>query len=280
MRLKAAARHFDQLTCTDAYTSGSPFLAQFDLFDDARRDSLNVQRRIVSVAPPILPPTRRVFAVADAEGPTQQWIVGEVTTDFFRKEAIRRKWICQRALGLASFYSFAGLLGGTATATAYGGRAWVKGSKEVEISSGLYNVWDLYFASTESASDLVLLDGTYFLKRTTYDTEGGFLAFQVDELIDPLVTVTLTNRTYAPVTDTWSTITDTVPGLLIRWQSHFRYFAQFDQKYLPGDAHLIVTQADVTTLKAGDRVSFNGKAHTVLTPYVDGAVWSAHVRPA
>lgn len=280
MKLAAAARHFDRLPCEDAYGAGSPFLAQFDLFDDTRRDGLTAERRIVSVAPSVEPPARRVFQVAEPGGLVHYWIVGDVATDYFRQAALRRKWICHEAQGLANLYTFADAIRGAATGTAYAAKAWIKGSKELEISSGLYNVWDLYLARTETAPDVVELGGTFFLKRTAYPTEGGFLAIQADELEAPAVSVSLQTRTYHPVTDSWTTATDVVPGFFIRWQSHFRYFAQYDQKYEPGDAQLLLSRADVPALKQGDLVALDGRGYTVLAARDEGAIWSAHVRPA
>jgi hypothetical protein len=280
VKLSAVARYFDGLICDDAYTAGSPFQVQFDLFDDTRRDGLTAERRIVSVAPEVNPPSRRVFVINEAGGQTHRWIVGDVATDYFRSRPIRRKWICHEAQGLADLYTYMGAITGTPATSAYAAKAWIKGSKELEISSGLYNVWDIYLARTETVPMVIRLGGKYYLTRTAYDTEGGFLALQTDELVDPSVSVTLVTRNYQPVTDIWTTTETTIPGFLIRWQSHFRYFAQYSAKYEPGDAQLLVLKTDAPLLKQGDLVTVAGVGYTVLSTTDEGGHWSAHVRPA
>ena len=276
MRLNRAASFFDRLVCRDAYGTAS-FKAQLNLFDDSTRDGLGSVRRVLSTAPAIMMPARRAIAT---EG--KVWLVGESHPDYFTNGTIRNKYTLHQADALVSLMTFSEALAGSAGYSLYAARAWVKAAKQVEVSSELFNTFELFVAATESLPDLcvVQVGGDLLLAQDPYPTEGGFLAAHAVHLPEPLATASLHRRTYQPVTDTWGEVVSSLPVLRMRWQEHFRYFARYSTPYAAGDQQIIVRKADAPLVGPSDTLTLASQTYTVVVAYDEGDVWSIHGRPA
>jgi hypothetical protein len=278
MKLANAAKLFDRLTCADAYSPLDTFNAQFDLFDDTKRDGLTAQRRILSTAPGVVLPARKTLGI-DGE----HWIVGELNKDFYKHSAIRYKYIMHQAEGLATVKTPEQTLAAAAGFSAYAGRTWVKTSKEIEISSEMTNVYDLVFADSEAIAEdqFILLSGRWFLVRGVYQSPGGFLMALSDELEEPALTTANVNaRVYQPVADTYTDAIAVVPAIRIRWQSHFRYLQRAATKFKAGDIVLLVRKTDIVAPEAGHEVSVAGQNYLIAAVIDDGSVWALHLNNA
>ena len=275
MKLANAAKFFDRLVCQDAY-GNARFNAQFNLYDDATRDGLGAVRRILSTAPEVVVPSRRVIA-ADSE----QWLIGDSHTDYFGNGAIRRKYIAHKADALAAIRSFGEFLSGNHGATAYAARVWIKTSKQVEVSSELFNVYDVLFSASEKipAGSVVTIGDEHYLAFASYTTEGGFRAVRAMELPDPLVDGEVVSRAYNPTTDTYADTHKVAKLIKVRWQDHFEYFAQYAPSYKVGDVQLIVLRA-VGGVSVGDHIKAPGCVYRAIEVTSEGDVWSIHGRPA
>lgn len=276
MKLSSAARRFDRLVFSDAYTSTPLFKGQFDAAAVPTRDSLTDVRQVLSVAPIVSIPSRRVIKTADGV----QWIVGGETRDYFNASTIRSEYVVHQADGLASLKTFDQTLQGQAGYALYAARIWVKSEKEVEIDSGLMNVFNIYTASNESVQEgsLVSLGGRWHLVRTTYPSAAGFQVVVADELPEPVVvTANVSVRQYIPINDTYAETVVSVSAVRIRWQAHFKYLSEASKKFKPGDTVLVVRKASVT-LKAGDAVTVAGGSYCIEAVLDEGAVWAAHLR--
>lgn len=276
MKLANAARHFDKQVFTDAYGT-STFNGQMNLFDDSVRDGLTVERRIISVAPTVVIPARKTVKM---DG--QTWILGDAARDYFKASSIRHKYVAHLATDLAAARTFEQQLMAQAGLAVWTSRVWVKGSKEIEISSEITNVYDLYFASTEALSEgmLVQMGGQYHLIRSLYPSTGGFLVALVDALEGSVVTTaSFSQRVYQPLTDTYQTTPIVVSALFLRWQSHFRYPRVGVDRFKAGDKVAIVLKSAITP-KAGDAVTVAGQAFTVKAVLDEGTCWGLHLRDA
>lgn len=275
MKLKAAARRFDKLVCADAYNPATTFKGQIGLYDDSTRDGMTVERRVLSVAPEVTIPARRTII---ADGLT--WMLGDHHRDYFKESAVRHKYVAHQADELVSVKTFEQAIAGTAVIGVWASRVWVKAAKEIEASSDITNVYDIYFAKGENVPEgsLIQMSGRWHLVRTTYPTTAGLLVALSDELPEPVLTpVTVTLRTYVPATDTYTTSATTVTALRIRWQSLFRYPVRAADKYKPGDVVLLVRKSD-GTVKAGDRLPVAGETFNVISVLDEGTLWSCHLR--
>lgn len=275
MKLKNVAKLFDRLTFADAYNLGTTFKGQMDVFDDSKRDGLTIERRIMSVAPAVVIPARRTVI---ADGIT--WLIGDSQRDYYKSEAIRHKYVVHQASELASVKTFEQAIANAAGTQAWAARTWIKSAKEIDISSDLTNVYDIYFARGETIPEktLVYLGGRWHLVRTTYTSAAGLLVALVDELPEPVVTsATLKDRVYVRSSDSYTETTVTVTAVRIHWQSFFEYPVRGAEKYKPGDVVLIIRKADGTP-NANDKITVAGESFNVVSVTDEGSVWSAHLR--
>lgn len=274
MKLAAASRFFDRLVCQDAYGVAT-FKGQFNLFDDSVRDGLTVERRILSVAPEVVMPARNTF---QADG--QVWLVGDVSRDYFGNAAIRHKYVVHLAQELSPVRTFEEVLTNQAGQSLWTSRVWVKASKEIEISSAMTDVFDLYFSPKENVPEgaLVQIGGRWHLVRSTYQSTGGLLVALADELPEPVVaSASFDQRTYVPATDSYNVNPIVVPAIRLRWQSHFRYPLRGVDRYKAGDIVLIVSKSDITPV-AGDFTNIGGIRYKVDSKLDEGTTWSLHLQ--
>lgn len=275
MKLSAVARRFDKLTCADAYAPATTFKAQFSLFDDSTRDGMTVERRVLSVAPTVTMPTRKTIR---ADGLT--WLVGDHHRDYFNDEAIRHKYVVHQATELAVAKTFSEVIGAAAGYSAWASRVWLKGSKEIESSSDIVSVYDVYFAPGEPIAEgtLIYMASRWHLVRALYPSTAGMLVALVDQLPEPVVvSATVDKRTYVPLTDAYTTAAATISGVRVHWQSHFRYPVSGLFKYKPGDLVLLVRKADLAAPTVGDKVTIGGDVYVIESKLDEGLCWSLHL---
>lgn len=274
MKLKNAAKYFDRTIFADAYDLLRTFQGQFDVFDDSKRDGLTIERRIISVGPDVVVPARRTVV---ADGVT--WMFGDAARDYFKGESIRHKYVAHQATELVSVKTLAQALAGSAGLQAWASRVWIKAAKEVESSSDVTDVFDIYFSPTEAVPEgsLILMAGRWHIVRSLYQSAGGLLVALADELPEPVVTTcTFKDRTYNPVTDSYTAADSTVPVVRIRWQSHFRYPNRGSDKYKPGDISLVFSKTVTPT--TADKVTVGGISYNVLSVLDEGSTWLVHAR--
>lgn len=274
MKLAAAARRFDGQLFADAYNPLTTFKGQWDLYDDSRRDGMTIERRILSVAPTVTMPARRAVAY---DGLT--WLIGDSQRDYYKDQPIRHKYVAHQATEAVAPRSFADVLNGLAGTPAWAARVWVKGSKEIEISSDIADVFDIYFAPAETVVEnmLVHMSGRWHIVRTVYPSTAGLLVALADELPEPVVvTAAFASRTYLPNTDSWSVDPISVQALRLRWQSHFHYPMRGVEKFKSGDQVLVVLKSAITP-KAGDLVELSGDGYRVDSVLDEGTTWALHL---
>lgn len=277
MKLTTAAAYFNDTLFEDAYGSGEFFRGRLEAYPDNMRDSLATDRRILQVSPKIVMPARR--AVVSEE---QEWLIGDLAVDMHRGEPLRHKYIVHKADGQALLYTMAQAIKNLTPRAVWSSRLWVKEWREPEEDSRMIGAFNFFFAEGETVEDATLIQyrGRWHISRAAYSSAGGFLISVADELPGSLVLpVSFTSRAYNPKTDKTTDTAINVTGLLIRWQSHFAYFANAAATYEAGDAKVVVHKADVTP-KSGDTLSVDGKKFRVVEVADETDVWGLHVRHA
>jgi hypothetical protein len=275
MKLTNAAKAFDNTIATDAYGTAMLY-CQFDLYDDARRDGMTVERRIISAAPDQILPARRVVTVNG-----KQWILGDGAEDYFKGRTIRIKYVGHQASGLAALKTVEETLTGAAGHALYAATAWVKAAREIEISSELTNVPTLYTAAGEPvhANQIAILNGAVLWLRKPYQTTAGLQACVADELDDPWDTATIESRIYDPLTDSYTGAPVAATVLRMRWQEHFEYFSKAQGTYERGDCVIWVTKAALN-VKINDEVTLSDGRWRVLRVADEGTTQSLQLRRA
>lgn len=288
MDLLTAASYFNDTVFTDAYSATS-FKGRLLDYPDSMRDSLATVRRILQVDPTVTIPSRRVV-----DGSGAKWMVGDNEMDYFRGAALRNKFIIHKATELASFYTFDAALANTPTKQFWAARLWVKNSKEVNESASEFGDYQVFVSKDEELRhpnyadgtffegrewhNLIKIDGRWNLVRIVNRTVGGFQSAVVDELPEPVsVSVTLDNRTYNAVTDTYTDTTATVAAINLRWQSNFTYLNQYSTQFVVGDAVLKMLKTAATPV-AGSTVTMLNRNYKVVSVADEAPCWAVHVR--
>lgn len=281
MRLADAASFFDKVVCQDAYNgAAATFLAQLDLFDDSKRDGATVARRVLSVSPSVTLPAR---GAVTAHGDV--YVLGGEHKDSFKGNVVRRKFVAHRAEGLGAIKTLEQAILGSAGTPAYGARVWVKDMKQVDTSSELRALFDLYFAAGEplAVGAVVSLDGRLHLVRNTYLSTAGFRLGEADELPDTTlasIAYTRSGGSYDAVNDViGSSAPVTVPALWHKFQTAFEYLRPSAETFRPGDITVNVSKAGVAAAGAGDTLTLLGDTWRVVDVRDNGAnVWMLHCR--
>ncbi len=277
MKLSDAARYFDKLVVSDAYGVDADVLGQMDLYDDVKRDGITAVRRILSVGPGVILPTRGVVTING-----EAYLVSHLPAyDFFHASPIRAQYIIQRADGLAEIKTILQELTNSPGMSAYAAKVWLKSTKEVDESSDATSRLNVYFTNGEmlAPKDLIKLGTDWFFVRLVYATASGFLDTEVDQIDAPnFETAIYDKRTYNPISDSHTTTVVTVKVLRLRWQSSFEYLNSLAAKYAEGDDVLMVAAAAVPAPTTGDVIHLADGDRRVDDFYDVGGVWHLHVR--
>jgi hypothetical protein len=290
MTLTEAAGYFNNTEFLDAYDNSISILGRVAAYDDNSRDSLSTDRRIITVSPGTVIPTRRVVTFAGGTA----WIVGELTEDYHGEAQLRNKYVLHKVSGLATVKAFDEALLGEAGKTLFAGKLWVKDVKESEESSDVFGTYHIYVSSYEDIRDpdfangtfhdgreknvLINLQGKWFIVRDSFESAGGFTVAVTDELPDPVVIdVDFITYTRNRVTETNTPTTNSIKAINLRWQSHFSYPDLYSVDFKRGDAQILILKDDVTP-SAGSTVALSGRPFKVVSILDNGKVWSVHLR--
>lgn len=279
MKLKNAARYFDNDTVTDAYSGAVLFKAQFSSYDQSSPDGSFNRRRTVSVAPGITPAARRVVTVQGVN-----WVMGELVMDSFKDKPIRQTAAAKEATDL-----FAVLTPGEAALRlaglqVYGHRAHLKDTVNSVTDSGYDPQYEVFFGITETIKRGYFLRSAkgYFHIRTVQFANEGYWTAIADELSrEPAnaadVSVTFTGA-YNPITETYGTgITTT--GVMLDMYKLYEFNTEADPRNQSGDMTLIVAKSALTPT-ASQELTINGVVwrNVKFTEYHDA--WNLQIRRA
>lgn len=279
MRLRDAARYFDQTVCADAYTPSLTFKGQLDLFDDSKREGAVVERRVLSVDADVSLPPRGVFT---AHG--EAFLLGALHQDSFAGYVIRRKFVCHRADGLATVQTLEQAILGTSGSASYAARAWVKDEKEIAATSALVSFYDLYFAEVVAIGAIVTLAGRMHAVRNAYPATSGFFVCEADELpltcVAAIVYTDKSGQVYDAASDTKGGLTPvSCSALWHRFQTQYEYLRPPADTFQPGDITVNVSKSNIATAGAGDTFTMLGSTWRVASVRDNGAnVWMLHAR--
>ena len=279
MKLKSAARYFDNDTVTDGYTGALLFKAQFSSFEQASPDGSFQRRRVVSLAPGIAPASRRVVVVQG-----MHWIMGELVTDAFKDKPIRQTSAAKEATDLFTLLTPAQAALKSAGTSIYGHKQYLKDTVNSVTDSNYDPQYEIFFGITEN------LKAGYFLKSAQqylhirsllYANEGYWVAVS-DELAtnpatDAEVTATFAG-VYDPVTETHAAGVTTT-SIMLDMYKLYNFNTEADPRNQAGDMSLIVAKSAVTP-KADQLITIAGVnwKNIKFTPYFDA--WNMQLRRA
>jgi len=273
VKLHNVAKKFDKTVASDAYTPATTFKCQLDPLTLFSVDGTAVKRRQLSTAPDVSIPSRRAIQIG-----SQVYVIGDVSPDYHNGTPIRNNYVIQGADHLAQLNTIAAELAGTARTTSWASLDYNKHITDQRDSADYQAQYMLFFGKGESIPELVYLNSKWYLKMIGYESVSGIQSVLANELAEPAFeTITYTNRTYVPATDTWTETTSSVKIFRVRWTEYFRYLTKASENYERGDMQVFVLKSAATP-KVSDKLTLSDGVWTILSMQDEGLTWSLHAR--
>lgn len=275
LTLADASSYFDRTPILDADTGAIKFYGQVDPYQDSIRDSATAYRRILSVRPGTVIPTKRVVRILGST-----WLVGASELDG-QSVAHREKYVLHPAPSALAVASLSGHVMGAAPAANWGEMVWLKDGKEDASSSRAVPMFTAYVSAKAALAeyDVITLGGFGYLVAPPHLQASGVLSATCSRLEFAPGDATLATRTYDPVQGKYTSIVSTtVKCLRVRWQTLFLYGSQGDAKYQEGDCSLVLPAGTVAATK--DTLTLDGQVWSILAVETLGGAVVAHGRRA
>lgn len=288
MKLASAAKYFDNDVVYDGYTNAQLFRAQFSSYEGSRPDGSFQRRRVISMAPNLVVPTRRVIKVY-----SDRWVMGIPVEDGWKGRTIRKTAACK--LATDAFYLLTpgqAALRTAGTTLIYGYAEYLKDTVNTPTDSE-YDPQYLVALGEQVGDGMFLKSADRYLRvRSAYAEASGFEHFICDEIsysyggaytdgelfgrnceVDVVF-----SGTYNPITDT-DAVGTTTTGILMDMYKMYRYNTAADFKAAPGAMTLIVAKSAVTPL-VGRTATISGIKWQVMGITAWQDAWNLHLQRA
>ena len=276
MRLHNAATFFDREIVRDGYTGAVLFKAQVRNFNDASSTGATLRRRVLSMAPTNVMPTRGCVRLSNL-----YWIAGIRVTDTFQGRDIRHTYNLRVGTNLFDILSPANAcIGASVTTNAYGYEGFFKDNQERPEASAYDTFWNIFFCPVEPVVvGSFLRTGARMLRvRQTYLNPEGLRVAESDELdLDWSQPVLFTDLgAYDPVTDTYAGTTIAVQAIQMDSFKLYKWRVESEAQKKPGDRTVIVPLT--VTPAVGSTFSMIGRNWRVLSVQPELDAWALHSR--
>lgn len=277
MDLRDVAKFFDTEVFKD-YFGSSTFYGQVGPFAESTRSGPATPRRVLSVAPDVTIPTRKVVTMVNSG---RHYIIGLLNEDYWQNTVIRKKYPMIPVETQARVGNVGTHLAGVGFSTdIFMFMMYVRRVPLEEESSLFYAGHEVYFSAYETiANDSIIKFGNdYFRVKVASSIDGaGFGMCEAVKLDTPLGTVTYTKKgtVYDPVTDTYPpTVIAGVTAFIEPTRFNFLFTYPAFEKVEPGDKTISVLKTAVDVAKAGDTVG----SRNVLAVRDGSTYWILHCR--
>lgn len=276
MELKQASLFFDKTPVCDVTSGVELFRGQIKPYDESHRDNASAYRRILSISPDLknsVPPCVQIFSEA--------WMVGSQQSDGWSDQH-RVKFIIQRSEGSVTGFTPSGMLTGTPAFSTQGSLSWAADRRELEVSSYVPQDYIAYLPSDSSVTaDMFLVqNGKSIYVESVYTSAAGLVEAKGRlQKSSSSKVCNITSRTFSQSAGKFvSQATSSSMCIEMRWQDHYRYIAQTDERYQEGDAVFMVpTGAPVVS---GALLVVGGVSWAALQSRTDNGVQEVHARRA
>ena len=276
MRLHKAANRFDDSVLYDAYTGTRVGNGQLDPTDIFKLDGAAVTRRVISVAPDTVMPTRLAVKLG-----ADVYVVGSPSTDEWKGSPIRTKYVLHLTASQATIKSIAEALSDAPGRTAYASREWNKDVPDPKVSSTYFNDYHIFLAHNESVRqyDLLFIDNQWHICHAVHPSLSGFVDAVSHEIIGVgFEMATVSTNTYSPVLDAYTATATSIKMLRLRWQENFRLLTQGQEEYERGDEVAMVLKSAWPAVKPSDSITFSDGKWRVLAVRDEGLTLNLHIR--
>jgi hypothetical protein len=276
MKLKSAARYYDDTPVADGYTGDYLWRCQFSSFNDVNAVGSTSTRRILSIAPDLQLPARRVVKVFD-----DRWLVGDGNPDSWRGEVIRQSFNMKKATALAQMLTPAQACLSQAGTEAYTQAIYFKDTVNSLNNADYDPFWNYFFAPTEPVGKgSFIRDGTRLLRvRSSYVPLEDLRICQSDEIDMLPQAAVFGTGAYDPASDSFGAGTVATPVILFDTVKAYTNVTQATASVAKGDLSGLVAASAVTPA-VGKTVDIAGTAWRILGSTADLDAWLLHLRRA
>lgn len=277
MRLLDAAKYFDKSPVYDGYTGAYLWDSQFSSFNDSDAVGSTSTRRVLSIAPGLVMPARRVLLIENS-----RWVVGDGNPDLWGAEVIRQSYNMKKASDLGNI-----VLPGQAclaqTGTlAYFQKIYFAEQPDLTNTSDTSISWNLFFAPSEVVlSGYIVQSGTeYYRAVESYIPVEGLRVVKVRRLDSGPQPVTFLGTTFNPMTDSYSGGSVAAQALVVPATMLFRNEDATSPIPGKGDLSVLVAKSQVPTVSVGSQLQYNGTNYRILAAKAELDAWMVHARDA
>jgi len=276
MRLKDAARRFNDTLATDAYTGDEAFFCAFTSYDDHAASGATARRRVLSVPEGTEIPLRSAINLYG-----EIWIVGAGSADAFGGSIARVAYNMKKATDLAKVGTPAQALSGTGATLAFVQKQYFKDIFNTVSESDSSVAWNVFLSPHETidAGSIIVTPDVKLRVRMTYLPVDGLRVAECDEMpTNTLQTAVFTeNGTYNSATDSYATVSITTPVFIVDYNKLYQLHTASDAPYVQGDEAVLVPKTALTP-KVGSLFTMLGTTWRVLTVQSELDCWLLHVR--
>ena len=277
MDLYDAATYFDDIEAFDSYTGQLLFLCQFSNFDDRSADGTTSKRRVLSVAPDIAIPARRVLTLLD-----ENWIVGDGNSDAIYNTKIRRAYSMKKANYLAQILTPGMAVESIQGSLAYAQAVYFKDTLDILQTSDYDAFYNIFFSVNEPVkqASLIKLDDRLYRVRGTYKPLEGYITAQADELAqDAWQTVMFAQgAVYDPISDSYSGTPVTANCIRIDYTKSRENLQESSPLEKKGDEKAYFSKTQLPNLKVSDTFLMQGEKWKIVSVITSEDAWLAHIR--
>jgi hypothetical protein len=278
MRLKNAARMFDDTPVYDAYTGEKLFDCQFSSFNDVNAIGSTSTRRVLSIAPGLQVPERRAVRIFE-----DVWLIGDGNPDSWKGQVIRQSFNMRKATDIAYI-----LTPGEACLEAPGTqvfvhKAYFKDTVNSFTEADYDPFWNVYVAPVEPTRQggFLRIDDQLYRTRSAYLPVENLRIAQCDEVDFGPVSATFQTGVYLPVNDRYDASEHHTAAILLDHTKAFRMLAASSEKHVPGDVSALVPQAATFQPEVGRTVVLDGREPwVVVAKAAEHDCWLLHLRHA
>lgn len=276
MRMKDAAKRFNDALATDAYTGDELFFCAFTSYDDHAASGATARRRVLSLPEGVPIPVRSAIDLY-----SEIWLVGAGSADSFGGSVIRMAYAMRKTTDLAKLGTPAQAILNTAPTQAFVQKQYFKDTFDPTTESDSSISWNVFFSPHEDVpigSFIVTSDLSLRVRKTYLPVEGLRVA-ECDEL-DPdafETAIFIENGTYNSTTDTYSTTAVTTPVFVLDYNKLYHLHTAGDAPYVAGDLAVLVPKTALTPV-TGAQLTMRNTSWRVLTVQSELDCWLLHIR--
>lgn len=276
MRLKNAARRFNDTLATDAYTGDEAFLCAFTTYDDHAASGATSRRRTLNVREGTEIPVRSAINLYN-----EIWIVGAGSPDAFGGSIIRVAYLMRKATDLAAIGTPAQALANAGSTLAYVQKQYFKDTFNTLTQSDSSVSWNVFLSPHESivSGSIIVTPDVKLRVRMSYLPVEGLRVAECDEMpANTLQTaVFIENGAYNSTTDSYTTVSITTPVFIVDYNKLYQLHTASDAPYVAGDEAVLVPKTALTPV-VGSYFTMLGTKWRVLTVQSELDCWLLHAR--